>query len=518
MFNSCKKMIIFVMIIVSPFFAFAQSLSVNTDGSLAHASALFDVSSTSKGILIPRMSAAQRTAISSPSESLLVYQTDATAGFYFYKSGVWTPLSGSSGWSLTGNAGTVDGSNFIGTTDSIPLSVRVNNQQAARIDHMINNCFFGYKAGLSNTTGYQNIAIGSGALQLNTNGFANTAIGTDALRSMTFGFGNVAIGTGSQQLLAAGVNNTALGNYTLYNSTSGINNTALGFYALYNNTSGQDNCATGYNALLNNTEGEQNTADGQGALAVNTLGNGNTGIGHFALLLNSTGSYNTAVGTQALQGNTTGTSNTSIGFLSAVSAGDLTNTTAIGAQALVNESNKLRLGSATVTVIEGQVAYSFPSDGRFKTNISETDVRGLDFIMRLRPVVYNFDTKKFDEFLTKDMPVNIRTKYLSKDYGPSIATRQSGFIAQEVEKAAEQAGYNFNGIHKPGNNNDHYSLAYSQFVVPLVKGMQEQQLMIEKQQLVNDEQQAKIDTLQVQIEALTKRLEQLVKEKNADAR
>ncbi len=57
------------------------------------ASAQLDVTSTSKGLLIPRMTAAQRTAIASPAEGLLIYQTNVPAGFYFYKAGVWTSLS-----------------------------------------------------------------------------------------------------------------------------------------------------------------------------------------------------------------------------------------------------------------------------------------------------------------------------------------------------------------------------------------------------------------------------------------
>lgn len=67
-------------------------------------------------------------------------------------------------------------------------------------------------------------------------------------------------------------------------------------------------------------------------------------------------------------------------------------------------------------------------------------------------------------------------------FSKSTAIRQTGFLAQEVEKAAEEAGYNFNGVHKPQDENDNYSLAYAQFVVPLVKGMQEQQRMIETQE------------------------------------
>ena len=73
--------------------------------------------------------------------------------------------------------------------------------------------------------------------------------------------------------------------------------------------------------------------------------------------------------------------------------------------------------------------------------------------------------------------------------------RQSGFIAQEVAEAASRAGYDFNGVHIPDNADDNYSIAYSQFVVPLVKAVQEQQAMIE-------EQQAMIEILQAEIEAL----------------
>jgi uncharacterized protein (TIGR02145 family) len=56
-------------------------------------SAKLDISSTAQGFLPPRMTAAQRTAIASPANGLLVYQTDYPSGFYFLKSGVWTMLS-----------------------------------------------------------------------------------------------------------------------------------------------------------------------------------------------------------------------------------------------------------------------------------------------------------------------------------------------------------------------------------------------------------------------------------------
>jgi len=61
-------------------------------------------------------------------------------------------------------------------------------------------------------------------------------------------------------------------------------------------------------------------------------------------------------------------------------------------------------------------------------------------------------------------------------------TTQTGFIAQDVEKAAKKSGYSFSGVDAPKNDKDMYGLRYSEFVVPLVKGMQEQQKLIEAQQ------------------------------------
>jgi hypothetical protein len=79
------------------YFAQAQGLSVNTTGAAANSSAMLDVSSTTQGVLVPRMTTAQRTAISSPATGLLVYQTDGTSGFYFYNGSAWTSLSAVAG-------------------------------------------------------------------------------------------------------------------------------------------------------------------------------------------------------------------------------------------------------------------------------------------------------------------------------------------------------------------------------------------------------------------------------------
>jgi microcystin-dependent protein len=67
-------------------------LAVNTDGSAPVTSAMLDVKSTSKGLLAPRMTAAQRALIVSPAAGLTVYQTDAQAGYYFYTGAYWKKL------------------------------------------------------------------------------------------------------------------------------------------------------------------------------------------------------------------------------------------------------------------------------------------------------------------------------------------------------------------------------------------------------------------------------------------
>jgi len=97
----------------------AQGLAVNTTGAAADSSAIFDANSTTKGILIPRVTNAQMNAISGPANGLMVYQTDA-AGFY-YNSGtpsspLWKSVNGTSATHYTVNVMSVSSNLAINTT------------------------------------------------------------------------------------------------------------------------------------------------------------------------------------------------------------------------------------------------------------------------------------------------------------------------------------------------------------------------------------------------------------------
>jgi len=98
-----------------------------------NSSSMLDVTSTTKGMLIPRMTQAQKTAIATPSTGLLIYQTDGATGFYFYNGVSWQQFSAGSSWSLTGNSGTTPATNQLGTTDAQPLIFKSNNAETLRV-------------------------------------------------------------------------------------------------------------------------------------------------------------------------------------------------------------------------------------------------------------------------------------------------------------------------------------------------------------------------------------------------
>jgi hypothetical protein len=413
------------------------------------ASAMLDMTSTTKGLLVPRMNSSNIHSIPVPAKGLLVY--DSVKNELMVNMGTsatpdWQPIAANNVWGLTGNSHTDSAVNFLGTTDDQPLHFRINDQWAGMIDSASNSTYMGYGSGRNgagtlgntaygfkaleqNAAGNYNTALGVQTLSVNANGtdigsyntavgyqalmnnpgtIANTAVGYQALFNNSTGF-NTAIGyqalynggggsntaTGAQALFNGGGNsNTAIGSKALYNNAASFN-TASGYEALFTNVSGSSNTAAGYQAMRSNYSGQYNAAFGSGALYANSYGSYNTAIG-FNTLANTTGSDgNTALGYNAGATYDNGYYNCFIGSETDANGAGYYNCIALGHGTIVTAPSMMSVGNGATGSIGGQVGWSTISDGRVKRNIQE-NIPGLDFIMKLRPISYTIDLAAVD--------------------------------------------------------------------------------------------------------------------------
>ncbi|HYV94110.1 MAG TPA: tail fiber domain-containing protein [Chitinophagales bacterium] len=365
-----------------------------------NASSLLDVTSTAKGVLVPRMTKTQRDAIASPATGLLIYQTNSVQGFYYYNGTAWTAVTNKGADksldNLTSptavNVDLLPGSNNsinLGSSSFAWRNFYLNGSifldGVKFIDNSGGNTFLGATYNGANT-GTENTFIGSSAGQLNSSGSGNTFIGLNAGNQNTTGYGNSFIGdlagyhsTGSgctfiggnagEGNAAANANtfvgynsgstnfegysNTALGMGSLYSNSSGSlsvavgdsalfftnasYNTALGAKAGYSNTSGYSNTFAGYSAGYSNNLGAGNSFFGMQAGFYNTSGSTNSFFGYQSGYLNG-GNSNSFFGTYTGYNNLTGTENTFVGYDAGGSNTSGTNSTYLGYQAGINSN------------------------------------------------------------------------------------------------------------------------------------------------------------------------------------
>jgi hypothetical protein len=374
------------------------------------------------------------------------------------------------------------------------------------------NSATGYQALFENNVGELNTANGSSALKENTTGSFNTGIGANALSQNTVGSFNTGIGVGAMVSNVAGSNATAIGQgamlYANNTATPFANyNVAVGYEALAGsvtaaNNTGNFNTALGHTSLWKNTTGSSNTATGYNALQNNTTGTLHTACGESALLLVTGSTRNTAIGKSSGSGYVNGNWCTFIGAY-ADGNGVYANSSVLGDGAQFLGDNYIRIGDGSVGTIGGAVAWSVLSDGRFKTNVTE-EVKGLEFISKLRPITYQMNVDAYNRHTYGEgyEQSEVKKKYdemKKKGLMRNEITTFSGFIAQEVEEAAKIVEYDFSGVVLPQNNKDAYSLRYAEFVVPLVKAVQE----------LNEELQAEVASLKAENELLIKRIEKV---------
>jgi hypothetical protein len=259
-------------------------VGINDNNSSPNASAMLDVKSDTKGMLIPRMTTTRRDAISSPATGLMIYNTSTNA-FNFYNGTTWIEIKAGNIQIVSDadndtkiqveesadediirfDAGGVEymtlSDGKLGF-DNNGLSVFIGKNAGNSDDKTTNeNVFIGADAGVINTTGYQNVFLGSNTGNKNIIGGGNTFIGAHAGKNNTNN------------------RNTFIGGFSGTNNTTGTKNTFIGGNAGFQKTTGNHNTYSGYDAGLKNTTGSNNTYYGYQAGFNNTLGSGNVFLG-----------------------------------------------------------------------------------------------------------------------------------------------------------------------------------------------------------------------------------------------
>jgi hypothetical protein len=202
-------------------------------------SAILEISSTTRGLLLPRMTLNQRASIVQPAAGLVVYQTDLLDGLYIYNGENWSLLALGTAVNLTANATTWSTSgnevlgteNFLGTLDDAPLIFKVNNEFSGLLDSKQSNTFLGYKTGWA-TKSFNSVVIGAFALQRASTGNDNVVVGFQSLFSLENGQYNVAVGSLSLSSSIIGDKNTVIGAMAGYRA-KGSSNVFVGFQAGY---------------------------------------------------------------------------------------------------------------------------------------------------------------------------------------------------------------------------------------------------------------------------------------------
>lgn len=351
--------------------------------------------------------------------------------------------------------------------------------------------------GIGTASPSEKLSVAGNVNVVNAGGYLGYYLGSAIFMSVA--------GSGSNVVIGQDAGSDAIGG-----SLGMAGNTFVGFQAGHeNNASGYGNCYFGLSAGYSDTSGSYNTCAGYAAGGDMTsasscvylgsqAGRSNNGDNNVMVGVNSgyvggtqTGTNNTFVGTSTGSSNS-GSSNTLIGYGANISSG-LSNSAAFGNNASVTASNKMFFGDANVTGCYNTTGVWSTSDARFKTNINE-NVSGLEFISKLRPVTYNLDTKKLDDFLHQGLRDRGNSIPDPESFKQSSAIVHAGFIAQEVEKVAKECGFTSSIVSAPANDNDPYAVNYAELVVPLVKAVQQLNSM-------NQSLQNQLNDLQTQVDA-----------------
>jgi hypothetical protein len=211
-----------------------------------------------------------------------------------------------------------------------------------------------------------------------------------------------AIGYNAASTTLSASNVTAVGFQALKVNTA-VENTAVGSNCLLSNTTGYYNTAVGATAGTAITTGQFNTIVGWGAYSTAIAGSNSVAIGLNCMQL-TTGSHNTCIGTYAGSSMTTGQGNVVLGGYNSSGSN-------VPAFSITTQSDRVSIGSTSVTNAYIQVAWTVVSDARDKTDFQAIP-HGLSFVEKLNPVSFYFKE--------------------SRDIDVKTGIKRYGFKAQEI--------------------------------------------------------------------------------------
>lgn len=386
-----KKLIL--ILLMSILFAVSNStaqVAINSDGTEPNSKAMLDISSSTTGLLIPRMTNYQRNifeaTLTTSEKGMMVFNTD-TDVLYFYDGTAFNSISNG----VIDLLQDADGNTKIEvekTSDEDVIHFTMDGTEyytmypgRMEVLNTGSSIFIGEDAGENDdNTDNKNIGIGTSSLKSNISGSRNLAIGKNNLYSNSSGYTNVALGYNNLVLNVSGHDNVALGSNSLYNN-NGNYNTAIGVEALFYNTTGSNNSSIGEFSLKYNTTGSYNTSIGRYSLFYNTTGSHNIAIGAESLLHNTSASGNTAIGYESLY-NSNGEGNMALGYKSGRNITTGSNNITIGYKVYApspTNSNQMSIGNLIFgTGIDGtETSISSGNVGIGVNNPSvKLDVRG----------------------------------------------------------------------------------------------------------------------------------------------
>ncbi len=420
--------------LITPLFSTAQ---VGIGTTSPNADAELDITSTTRGLLLPRVALTNTTSpapLSTDVAGMTVYNTattgDVTPGFYYNDGTLWVRLgaAASADWSLTGNTGTTVGTNFIGTTDNVAFAVKTNNNERIRVAS-------NGKVGIAeNNPTDATLEVGGNLIIGNTftGGTAVAQTGGATIEGRTI-IGEDDFFYGIDKLVVYGNTNWNATGATTSDNGNGLNYAVNAYtfdgVAIY----GEDN--DGGIGVSANVEGlTTNRATGVSGYDTTGTGYGVIGIGQ------DSGATTGYIGVQGLESTTTG--------FALLASGDIGYT----------------------------AGFVNLSDRRLKKNIKPIE-GALDILAQIKPKHYDMKWKKYK--------------------GVGLArTPQMGFIAQELEQvlphlvsdkniplndniySKKQLKENPELAKKQGGDLDVKMVNYVQMIPLLTQAIKEQQIII----------------------------------------